>query len=275
MIGLRLADGREVVVKIRLHDLDRVAGCLEVQRQLWANGYPCPQPLAGPAPLGRGAASAEAFVPGGEMRRPNAEGPHLFGDALADLTHLTPPPNALLDLEPSPVWARWNHREEGTWPREVGWLTDLNEHPGPDWLDEAARRARARLLAADLPSVIGHADFESQNVRWRGDELHVGFDWDSLAVQPESAIAGLASSVFPVTDEPLTEATLDESAAFLEAYERTRGRPWTAEEREVAWAASVWIRAWNAKRRVQTPDRHQTAPALHAEIGERLRLAGA
>jgi len=275
VLGLRLADWREVVVKIRLHDTDRVAGCFEVQRRLWDGGYPCPQPLVGPAPLGSGVATAEALVTGGEMRGPTSDSPRLFGEALADLVARAPAPAHPESLEPAPVWARWNHVEEGTWPLEPGWLTNLNEHSGPAWLDDAAWRARNRLLAADLPAIIGHTDFESQNTRWRGDTLHVVFDWDSLAVQSEAAIAGLACSMFTVTIEPRTEATLDQSSAFLDAYERARGRRWTSDEVEVAWAASVWIRAWDAKRRSLTPDRHQTAPALSAEVEERLRLAGA
>jgi hypothetical protein len=209
------------------------------------------------------------------MMEPSAPAPRLFAQALADLVSRA---GAVADagaLHPAPVWARWDHDEDALWPREPGWLTDLNEHPGPVWLDEAAARSRARLLDCDLPLVIGHTDFESQNVRWLGDSLHVVFDWDSLAAQPEAAIAGLACSMFPVTAEPLTEATLGQSEAFLEAFERARGRPWSTEEREVGWAASVWPRAWNAKRRVLEPDRHQTAPALAEEVEERLRLAGA
>jgi hypothetical protein len=39
--GLRLADGREVVVKVRPR-LARLAGCAVVHRALWTAGYPCP-----------------------------------------------------------------------------------------------------------------------------------------------------------------------------------------------------------------------------------------
>jgi hypothetical protein len=44
VIGLRLADGREVVVKVR-PDSPRIAACVEVQRRVFQAGYPCPQPL--------------------------------------------------------------------------------------------------------------------------------------------------------------------------------------------------------------------------------------
>jgi hypothetical protein len=47
--GLRLKDGREVVVKLRPAAV-RLAGCTAVQRHLWRAGFPCPEPIAGPLP---------------------------------------------------------------------------------------------------------------------------------------------------------------------------------------------------------------------------------
>src|SRR5215510_6070466 len=57
--GLRLTDGREVVVKVR-PPAARLQACVHVQRHLWDAGFPCPQPLAGPHPLGTLTATAEA-----------------------------------------------------------------------------------------------------------------------------------------------------------------------------------------------------------------------
>src|SRR5689334_24633636 len=53
----------------------------------------------------------------------------------------------------------------------------------------AAERTRGRILAAGLPCVLGHADFEAQNLRWHGREVWAVHDWDSLAWQPEAALA--------------------------------------------------------------------------------------
>lgn len=75
--GLRLVDGREVVVKIRTPER-RQAGCAVVQRHLWQAGFPCPEPLAGPAPLNRAApelaVNAETLVRGGAPYPPG-DGP--------------------------------------------------------------------------------------------------------------------------------------------------------------------------------------------------------
>src|ERR1700733_4909871 len=59
--GLRLTDGREVVVKVRPHGA-RLAGCAVVHRALWAGGFPCPEPLVDLQPLDGYAASAETLV---------------------------------------------------------------------------------------------------------------------------------------------------------------------------------------------------------------------
>lgn len=66
VIGLRLADGRAVVVKVRPRR-PRVTACVKVQRCLFESGYPCPEPLTGAAPLGDGVATAEDYAPGGAL----------------------------------------------------------------------------------------------------------------------------------------------------------------------------------------------------------------
>ena len=64
--GLRLLDGREVVVKVRA-PAERLAGCFEVQRRLFDSGFRCPEPLIGPTRLGDYVATAEQHVPGGSL----------------------------------------------------------------------------------------------------------------------------------------------------------------------------------------------------------------
>src|SRR5215510_5785064 len=99
--GLRLTDGREVVVKAR-PPADRIRGCVYVQRHLWAAGFPCPEPLAGPAPMGALTATAEAFIPGGMALEPGPDSPRLFAEALAALIRLTPPAALVPTLAPPP-----------------------------------------------------------------------------------------------------------------------------------------------------------------------------
>jgi hypothetical protein len=122
--------------------------------------------------------------------------------------------------------------------------------------------------------VAGHADWEEPNLRWIDRRLLVVHDWDSIVSRPEAAIAGVAAAVFPGLGGPGT-ATLEDTAAFLLAYEHARGYRWSREERDVCWAAGLWIRAFNAKKNVLDSNGGTLLERLASEAAERLRLAGA
>jgi hypothetical protein len=55
---------------------------------------------------------------------------------------------------------------------------------------------------------------------------------------PEAAVIGAAAGMFASAEGPIL-APLESSMAFLDAYEVSRGRTFSVEEREVAWAASI------------------------------------
>ena len=111
VMGLRLADGVAVVLKVRPPS-ERLAACVLVQRHLWAAGFPCPEPLAGPAPLGKLSATAEVLVEGGSQLPLTDDSPRLFAEALARLVTLAPPVASLPTLEPWPPWGRVASRPE-------------------------------------------------------------------------------------------------------------------------------------------------------------------
>lgn len=269
--GVRLRDGRCVVVKVR-PPAERIRSCAAIQQLLWDRGFPCPQPLAGPAPYGDAIATAEALV-GGGAALPRAGAAPLFGRTLAQLVELVAEADAPGTLEPAPYWMHWDHDLAETWPPDPN--GDMNARPGPDWLERAGAASRARLrAAADLPNGVGHADWESQNLRWRGTELHVAHDWDSMVRRPEAVIAGMASLMFPSTGTANEAATIEESETFLDAYQAERRRVFARDELELAWAAGLWIGAWKAKKALDHAD-----PAVAADLAgqahERLRRAGA
>src|SRR5258708_37215530 len=115
VVGLRLRDGRPVVLKVR-PPAGRIAGCVAVQRHLFAHGFPCPEPLAGPAPLGDATATAEALVPGGRMLERAGDAHAALAALLADLVRLAPSPAGVPSLEPAPPWVGWAHGGPGTLP---------------------------------------------------------------------------------------------------------------------------------------------------------------
>jgi len=249
--GVRLVSGREVIVKAR-PDSPRLAACTAVQRALWRAGFPAPEPLVGPVVEGGLAVSAELHVPGGGPA-PRTGAARRFAALLARFVALAPGPAEVGPLAPPLPWTAWDHDEAGVWPVADDRADDLNadRHATP-WLDDIGVRVRRRLARfAGTPAgrrvVIGHGDWEAQNLRWTGDEPLVVHDWDSVLAAPEAVIVGLAASVWPCGIE-IRAATIAESAAFLDAYQEASGRGWPAEEIEASWAAGLWVYAFNAKK---------------------------
>jgi Phosphotransferase enzyme family len=266
VIGTRLADGREVVVRVR-RSAPRIAACAEVQRQLFDSGYPCPQPLAGPAPLGAYEATAESYVSGGALRPDSGRAAEPFAAALAKLVHLAPRPEEVPTLAPAPTWAAWNHDQGGLWPRSEELDVDLNLVEGSGWLGAAGQAARQILQQGGDQAVIGHADWITDNLRWDGNGLLVAYDWDSLTIDSEAVIAGLAAAVYLYPQQP----TVTETAEFIDAYATARGRPFSASELQHSWAAGAWTRAFDAREQQAAG---QTISLTEDEARERLRRAG-
>jgi len=256
VVGARLADGREVVVKVR-PAADRLVACAEVQRALWHAGFPCPQPLVGPVPWGGYAVNAEVHVPGGgilgtgeALGTGTADGlgtaaVECYAELLARLIRLAP--KQVGSLEPNPPWVAWDHGYGGVWPPPDDRSADLNAHPETAWLDEIGRRVQRRLGTFRSAPVVGHGDWEGQNLRWNGRTPWVVHDWDSVISAPEAVVVGLAASVWPCGAEPRA-ATVAESAAFVEAYQRAAGHRWSTDETEASWAAGLWVYAFNTKK---------------------------
>jgi hypothetical protein len=269
VIGLRLADGREVVVKARPAS-PRIAACVEVQRRVFLAGYPCPEPLTGAAPLGGDVATAEACVPGGAVL-PDGDAARAFAEAFARLIMLAPRPAEVPGLGPAPSWAAWNHAGDGLWPCPEDHVS-LNEVAGPEWIDDAGRRARDRLRAGGSDVVIGHCDWLAGNLRWSGGDLLVVHDWDSMTADSEAVLAGFAAALYPAASAGEL-ATVRGTERFLAAYGQARGREFSAGERERSWAAGVWTRAYDAK--YQHVAGQPVVSLSQSEARERLRRAGA
>jgi hypothetical protein len=270
VIGLRLADNREVVVKVRPAS-PRLVACVEVQRRLFESGYPCPEPLAGPAPCGPGVATAEAYVPGGDVLPAGQHAARRFAEAFALLISLAPRPGEVTTLDPAPSWARWNHAEAGLWPWPEDDV-DLNRVAGPEWIDRAGRCARDRLREGASEAVIGHCDWLVGNLRWRGDELLVVHDWDSTAADSEAVLVGFAAALYS-TVGPDKHATVAETEMFLDAYCAARGRTFSPGELRRSWAAGVWTRAYDSK--YQHVVGQRVVSLSEDEARERLGRAGA
>ncbi|QNE21892.1 hypothetical protein F1D05_33235 [Kribbella qitaiheensis] len=308
--ALRLDDGREVVIKTRPDPSGRVATCLAVQRTVAEAGLPCARPLTGATTVHGLAARdvavddlalhglavhgltlhdltandpaandlvvhAEEWRPGGEIERDTGvaaaeRSARLYAAVSAITNGLRLPPPL-----PNPEWVHWDHDGPGHWPPNP-----RHDHrPGadslpPDLLAIAARTRKRLLASTSMPHVLGHADWEAQNLRWQGNEPHTIHDWDSMAFLPESALAGAAAGCFASTETP-TLAPLTSSEAFLTAYQEARNRPFTPPELEIAWAASLWPALHNARAELLWNHPPIALTELRAQAEPRLQRAAA
>jgi hypothetical protein len=259
------------VVKIR-PESPRIAACVEVQRHVFQAGYPCPRPLTDATAFGSDVATAEAYVPGGAMLPSADHAASAFAEAFASLIRLAPRPAEVSTLDPAPSWAAWNHSEDGLWPcPDDDPDVNLNEVAGPEWIDDAGRRARDRLRASESEAVIGHCDWLAGNLRWNGDELLVVHDWDSITADSEGVLVGFAAALYSIASADKL-ATVEDTERFIVAYCHACGREFSADELERSWAAGVWTRACDAKYQ-HTVGRPITSLSEN-EARERLRRTG-
>jgi hypothetical protein len=235
-----------------------------VQRHLAAAGYPCPEPLLGPVPLGHGLATVEAFMGEGERRH---DARRWLARGLAE--HM-----AILD--PLLQAIRVQHfaaPPERLFPQPHGKLFRPSE-PDTIWVRELAARARQTAESIASPLRLGHCDWRVEHVRFEGDRIVATYDWDSIALLPETRIVGVDAhghtadwSQHAIRRVPTLEGIL----AFIDDYAAVR--PLTAEERRGARAWSAyWIAygAWISIQPGETDWPDDSWPALLRDSGDAL-----
>ena len=276
VVGVRLRDGREVAIKMRSDDSGRAATCVAIQRELAAGGVVCPAPVSPVVVTAGVTVHAEEWIPGGEMLRDS--GTHhakLSGSLLADLMTRLESITVAEPPVPNPVWVQWDYDGGGLFPpnfEEIDRRAELM--PLPQWLTDVAVRVRNRMSRATaLPRVLGHADWEAQNMRWMGSRPHVVHDWDSLSCLPEAAVVGAASGAFASEETP-TLAPVESTEAFLKAYQTARGRRFDSTEVEVTWATSLFPAVHNARGEFLFDSPKVAWKALSEQLAVRLDLAG-
>jgi hypothetical protein len=249
--GLRLQDGRRVVVKVHQpsHTLEFLQAVVRVQRYLLTHDYPCTKPLLDPRPLANGLATIEEFVDEGEYCQ--ADEPAVrrsMAEMLAWLIQLTGTPEAIPGVWPSLFDRRLPAGV--TWPTPHSKLFDFEATAArAEWIDEIARQAQEIKLQGAGQLVLGHEDWGVKHFRFVGEKVRVIYDWDSLILEKEPDIVGHASVYFTYT-EFFGEYRLpndEEARAFVADYEAARGRPFTYEEHQTLNAAKIYSLAYSAR----------------------------
>jgi hypothetical protein len=247
--GLRLTDGRRVVVKAYRRDVDiaHLTAMQRVQARLAADGFPAPCPVMGPTPLARGIAIVETLLDRGGWA--DAHEPAVRRAVAAGLAQLLTCVRPLTDV---PGLVSWRDAYDGLWrqPHDRRFDFPGTAH-GAEWIDRLAAAARRRLDEDDAgDDVIGHGDWRVEHLRFADGKLSAVYDWDSLSVGSEPVFAGAAAHAFTADwsiEGHACVPTVDESLAFLDDYEAARGAPFTEREQRLARAGLVAAMAYSAR----------------------------
>jgi hypothetical protein len=246
--GLRLQDHRGVVVKVHRAGCDtaHLDAVHAVQRHLVAAGFPAPAPVLGPARLAGGVAVVEQLLDRdgwGDAHEPEVR--RIAAAGLARQVSLCRELGAVPGLKTAALVRRQ------LWDRPHDRRFDFTASAaGAGWIDVLATEARRRLDGAGGPLVAGHADWRTEHLRYLDGELSATWDWDSLSLAPEPAVAGGVAHAF-VADYGIEGLdcvpALVESLAFIADYEAARGAAFTPAEAALARAALVWYAAYSAR----------------------------
>lgn len=248
VIGIRLVDGREVVVKLhRQHvTVERLTAVQVVQDHLARSGLPVPRPLLAPTRLGAAVATVEelrvANAADGhqpEVRRTLAAGLRRFVVAALPLRGLDALGRTMLLAPGSTLWPE---------PHELRFDFEATSD-GAEWIDELAAQARGRLEGLDDGPVVGHFDWRVENLAFaEGGEIAAIYDWDSVALSPEAYLVGHTAASFSVDYQRGRELPdRSEAIDFVRDYEAARGRPFNTTERDIIDAAHGLQCAYGAR----------------------------
>jgi hypothetical protein len=249
--GVRLVDGRRVVVKAARRSFGRayLAAAQVVQSHLAECGFPCPQPICGPAALEHGIAVVEELLDGGV--RADAHEPAIRREMAATLFRQVSLARSFVSLRGLRPSLLASPEPGGLWPEPHEARFDFRASAGgAEWIDALATAARAQLARRAGDVVVAHADWRAEHVRFERGAIVATYDWQSLAVGSEPALIGQIGYAF-TTDWSIPQEqrmpTLDEFRAFVADYEAARARPFSPAEQRTIDAAWVYATAYGAR----------------------------
>jgi len=252
VLAVRLAGGADVVIKAYQErwEAPYLRAVQAVQAHAARSGIPCATPLRGPAPVVPGRpnqAIVESYLPDPGMRpyasaterRVSAAG---LARQVAACRELPAPP----ELADHPL----RRSAAGLYGEPHSPLFDFEgTAAGAEWIDALATRAIPVRDADERPPVVAHMDWAARNVRLDDHGLVAVYDWDSVALVPESTAVGQAAVTWRVTADPGgTEfPALPDIAGFIADYEAAAGYTLDEAQWGAAGGAAAWVLAYTSR----------------------------
>ncbi len=268
VVACELADERVVVAKVhsrRVHE-DVLAVVHRVQRHLVSNGFPAPNPIAGPSAYDDRWATIDEWLD---------DRGHDFGDGamrssaagLARMIELARDCDGVDTLRRSmmsrPIGSRYPEPHS---PRFD--FSKLDPRVGA--IDALADAAIEVLDSIDAPEVIAHGDWSARNVRFGPDGLRGVYDWDSLGAMSEPIAVGIAAATWRSLGEPTDAIAPDpgEVAAYCSHYEAARRSAFSTSERLAIHAQALYALCYTARCEISLGAGHPVRAVARLEASE-------
>jgi hypothetical protein len=281
VFGVRLESGDDVVVKAYQErwTAPYLRAVHAVQAHLSSAGFPCARPLASPSPLQPARPHLALAV--SYLHDPGMVPLQGSEDCRQSAAGLARQVSLCRALSPDGALARHPLRAA------TGHLYAEPHSPLFDFelasaataaIDHHATRACALREADRSLPVIAHTDWSARNVRLGAAGLVAAYDWDSLALVPESTAIGQAAATWSVTAEPGGSEfpSLESITEFVLSYEEDSGRRLDEVQWRATGAAAAYVLAYTARCEdsldavgLARPDQRGARDRL-ADAGERL-----
>lgn len=253
--GLRLKNGQEIFLKInKPNNDDSIAQCSfegmdaisTVQDKLAEYKFPCPKVIISPVEYRDVIVTVNSYEDIGVQK--DAHDPSVrkaTAEKYAQLIKLTEPYIKLSGFK------YFNfYKNEKIFPTPHNALFDFNKAgKAADWIDEIAAKSKEIINSIPDNLVLGHCDWSLKHFRFIDDEIVMIYDWDSLCLQDEYHLLGIAASTFTTTWDIPVKITPSQQEAyeFVKEYEKFRGKKFTKEELMRISACSTYIIAYTAR----------------------------
>ncbi|REE94619.1 aminoglycoside phosphotransferase (APT) family kinase protein [Paenibacillus taihuensis] len=253
--GLELENGMRIFIKIHRPTPPGTITAIShasltavssVQKSLAEIGFPCPRVVGEPMEFGAALATVDVFSVPGELK--DAHNPAIRGSiarTLAQLIQLTEPYKSVNGLTYGRFCA-----DDTLYPIPHNELFNFERtSQGAEWIDAIAERAKTLVTRINGREVLGHLDWSLKHFRFQRDEVVMVYDWDSLKLEDELNVLGIAAATFTTTwDIPVRiTPSQEESLAFVNEYEQARGTKISSDERAKISAAATYCMAYVAR----------------------------
>lgn len=226
---------------------ETLALLVRVQAHHFRAGFPCPEPFAGPLPVGDRYATIDAYVDeGGQVDTHDPPRRRLMAQALARHLELA------RECEAPPALARgWSAYPTDRLCQRMRTILASTWCARPAAPSGSTRSQPARSPSLHAPRHRFWATTtERQHFRFVADRITVVYDWDSLRLGMEAVIVGNAACGFTANfdwGDVGPAPTPDEVRAFVDEYDEARGPRLTCKERQQIAACGLYLLAYTAR----------------------------